>query len=800
MKRLILPLLVALAAASVSAEVVTTIRSYRFVQPLSLPTSLVRAEDGALFGMVTYAIYRWQADGTGFTVLKQVPVGSGALFGGRLAISGNTLYGATYAGGIGGGRQSVFRMNTDGTDYTVLRSGIPVPYAVERPGIVLSGDTLYGWGYKINTDGSGYQELAGFPAWDGLQDWHLDIQVSQDRIFGATTRDGKHGAGTVFSLRTDGSGYQALFDIPAKNHSNINDYLTLAGETLFGTRFGNTAQVFRIDTDGTGYQELIDDFSATGSNLSPERLHHSGGMLYGTSGSITDNHHTTALFRMDTQGAGYSVLKRLEGSLRILTVVEGTIYGLAQSPSGFSGGEDGLDAPGGALFRMNTDGTGFAVLHEFPFPDAFPDGRHPGSLTESGGMLYGVDYDNSGATRVFKMDVDGSGFTDLMPSDFPQVWFERYPLTVAGSTLFGIGGARLLQEEPYETTNGSLLRMESDGTDYQVLKEFTWPADAGESPASALAVSDTTLYGTINAASDEWGSPVHGGKIFKLNTDGTGYTILRTFVPTDDAISLYRSELVVSGNTLFGTDGGTVFRMDTDGGGFARLRDFPNDEVNSRVNPHLVLSGDTLFGTISTGYGDWLDPGSVFRLNTDGSALSVLKQFHDLDWSTDPPTNNEGVTPTVWAVRGDTLYGTTSAGGRFGFGTVFKVKTDGSGFAVIAQNGENTRWGWPSEFNQNLVLSGNALYWASEIGGRDGIGGIYRIDLTPTLSIARTAAGAVAVSWPSDGVDYVLQQNAESLDPLNWTDVAASVEDDGTTKTTTLNPDGDSQFFRLVEP
>jgi uncharacterized repeat protein (TIGR03803 family) len=88
----------------------------------------------------------------------------------------------------------------------------------------------------------------------------------------------------------------------------------------------------------------------------------------------------------------------------------------------------------------------------------------------------------------------------------------------------------------------------------------------------------------------------------------------------------------------------------------------------------LVLSGTTLFGTTMSGGSS--NRGTVFRLNTDGSAFTMLKQF----------TGSDGSDPLGGlALSGTTLYGTTSSGGNSNCGTVFKLATDGREFTVLKE-------------------------------------------------------------------------------------------------------------------
>src|SRR5882762_8490667 len=46
-------------------------------------------------------------------------------------------------------------------------------------------------------------------------------------------------------------------------------------------------------------------------------------------------------------------------------------------------------------------------------------------------------------------------------------------------------------------------------------------------------------------------------------------------------------------------------------------------------------------------------------------------------------TNSDGVHPGGLIISGNTLYGTTGQGGSSGNGTMFRVSTDGSGFANL---------------------------------------------------------------------------------------------------------------------
>jgi hypothetical protein len=70
----------------------------------------------------------------------------------------------------------------------------------------------------------------------------------------------------------------------------------------------------------------------------------------------------------------------------------------------------------------------------------------------------------------------------------------------------------------------------------------------------------------------------------------------------------------------------------------------------------------------------------------------------------------------------------------------------------------------------------------------------------PLLSVLRTATNTVAVFWPSASAGYQLQQNTNGVDTVNWSNVASTIQDDGTTKTLLVSPPSGNRFYRLIKP
>jgi len=384
-----------------------------------------------------------------------------------------------------------------------------------------------------------------------------------------------------------------------------------------------------------------------------------------------------------------------------------TLYGTAER-----GGSSGY----GTVFAVNTDGTGFTILHSFTATSgSFPnyinsDGANPvAGLILSGNTLYGTTFygGSSGAGTVFAINTDGTGFETL---------------------------------HNFTETSGFPSLINSDGA----------------FPSADLILSGNTLYGTTwRGGSSGWGT------VFAVNTDGTGFTNLYCFGGGSDG-ARPDAGLILSGNTLYGTAAGygtvvygTMFAVNTDGASFATLHSFTGDSDGADPVAGLLLSGNTLYGTAwsggSSGYG------TVFAVNTDGTGFTNLHSFTATSGPS-PSTNSDGTAPRAGLIlSGNTLYGTANGGGSSGRGTVFAVKTDGTGFTNLHSftttsgfSSTNSDGAYPQA---GLILSGNTLYGIARLGGSSGEGTIFSLSLPlpppPTLGFAQSGNEFI-LSWPTN--------------------------------------------------
>jgi uncharacterized repeat protein (TIGR03803 family) len=190
---------------------------------------------------------------------------------------------------------------------------------------------------------------------------------------------------------------------------------------------------------------------------------------------------------------------------------------------------------------------------------------------------------------------------------------------------------------------GLMLAGRVTGQTFTILHSFPSTTDAsggidGIYPVAGLTLSGTKLYGTTGD-----GGNGGVGTIFSLNTDGSEFTNLHYFAGGIEGGDPWGS-LAVSGDSLYGTtygggttSGGIVFKVNSDGAGFTSLHDFNAISTNfpgvnqdgNRPKAGLLLSEGVLYG--STIYGGIFGGGSVFKLNTNGTGYTVLHHFSS--WS-----------------------------------------------------------------------------------------------------------------------------------------------------------------------
>ncbi len=671
---------------------------------------LIQGSDGALYGTTEGGgrdnlgtVFKVNKDGSGYSALYSFnsTAGDGQdPVGGLVEGSDGALYGTTALGG-NTNAGTVFKLNKDGSGYLVLHSfsgldgRLPVARLIEG-----SNGTLYGTSYQggsnnvgtvfeLNKDGTSYSTLHSFSSteWDGRNPQGGLMEASDGALYGTTASGGKSSAGTVFKLNQDGSGYGTMLNFSAP--SGVGQYPAdpllegsdgaLYGTTIYGGN-ANAGTVFKLNKDGSGY-DLLHDFgiSHSGDGLNPV-----GGLVEGSDGALYGTTYQGGgfgpgtVFKLNKDGSDYSILHSFstadnDGRYPQYGLVEGSdgaLYGTT-----YGGGSNNA----GTLFKLNKDRTDYSVLRRFSLTGGDAWAPQAGLVEGSDGALYGttsIGCSNNSGT-VFKMNKDGSSYTVLR--SFGSAGEDgRYPYA---GLLEGSDGA--LYGTTYRggsNNSGTVFKMNKDGTDYNVLHSFSLTGGDGWAPQAGLVEgSDRALYGTTYQ-----GGSNNSGTVFKLNKDGTDYSVLHRFSLTGGDGWAPQAGLVEgSDRALYGTtysggsnNSGTVFKLNEDGTDYSVLRNFSGAGGDGRYPYAGLVEGNdgALYGTTYGGGSNNL--GTVFKLNKDGSGYSVLYNFSI--------TGGDGHNPQAALAMGrdGAFYGTTRNGGDLGFGTVFRLLVNSPPVAV----------------------------------------------------------------------------------------------------------------------
>lgn len=263
-------------------------------------------------------------------------------------------------------------------------------------------------------------------------------------------------------------------------------------------------------------------------------------------------------------------------------------------------------------------------------------------------------------TGVFTLLNSFDGFGGEVPYSGVTLGTDGY---YYGTTLYG--GASYY---------GVLYRMEANGT-YTLLHSFAGGADGMRPYAPPIEASDGNFYGTT------FGDATTGSTIYQYNPSTGTYASLIQLQESDGA-SVYAPLLQGFDGNLYGvasaggtSNVGTVFKLTTAGVLLAvyNIYSYPY-ENEVPIGPLIQASDGNFYGT--TAPGD-IPCGSVYRMGPEGAFTTIYK-FESYGYET--PCN-----PTAGLVQGSDgyLYGTTSAGGVYGDGAIFRLATSGGEYKTL---------------------------------------------------------------------------------------------------------------------
>jgi uncharacterized repeat protein (TIGR03803 family) len=274
------------------------------------------------------------------------------------------------------------------------------------------------------------------------------------------------------------------------------------------------------------------------------------------------------------------------------------------------------------------------------------------------------------------------------------------------------------------------------------LYSFTAGSDGSIPQAGLVWGGGGLLYGCTTNGGD------HGhGTVFSVSTNGA-FTALHSFTEGDDGAAPCGPLVVGSDGSLYGTTStggsnslnyGTLFKLAA-GGTVTPLYSFTQGSDGANPLGGLCFAGDgNLYGTTSAG-GD-SGNGTIFKATTNG-AVTPLYSF---------PGGSGGAMPEAGLTVGQdgSLYGTTAAGGSYNDGTIFKVTTNGVFTQLYAFTGGSD--GATPLAALALGADGN-LYGTASAGGTGANGVVFQVATNGLFTPLHAFAGGDDGATPLGGL------------------------------------------------
>jgi uncharacterized repeat protein (TIGR03803 family) len=277
---------------------------------------------------------------------------------------------------------------------------------------------------------------------------------------------------------------------------------------------------------------------------------------------------------------------------------------------------------------------------------------------------------------------------------------------------------------------GTLFKLSSSGQ-FTELHQFS--GTDGDNPIGALILdSSSNLWGTTSQGGSGWNPTVGNygyGTIFKYS-GGTVTNPVQFNINNGENV---QGGMATDGTNYYGTTNqggansfGTLFQYNSTTGQLTTLFHFKRYPNGSFPSADVVYDGKgNLYGTTNQGGGHSSASssccGTVWKYSLSSGTLTTLVSF---DGDTVPA---DGMFPTagVSLDANGNLFGTTSQGGTFSDGIVYKYSSIGALTTLATFNGSN------GQFPEgNLVFDSAGKLWGiTHQGGNPGYGTVY--DLTP---------------------------------------------------------------------
>jgi len=290
---------------------------------------------------------------------------------------------------------------------------------------------------------------------------------------------------------------------------------------------------------------------------------------------------------------------------------------------------------------------------------------------------------------------------------------------------------------------GTVYRIGADGT-FTIVYAFTGGKDGGIPGAGLTLSPDGSFYGSTTI-----------GTIYRLTPDGQ-ISVIYTFAGDEDGESPSGNLVLDKKGNLYGvtTFGGhyslgTLFRI-TPRGKEIQLHAFAEDQTDGGepTGGVVVDKAGNLFGTTPWGGSNY--SGTIFKVTPQGE-YSVFYNFAGGAAGEQPRSE-------LMIDKDGNFYGTTSAGGDYGYGTGFKLSPSGTESVLYSFKGHGSGDGAEPQSGVIADRQGNLYGTTTNDGGTPrGPGIVYKLAPDGTETVLHAFTGGkdgthVATSLVADGV------------------------------------------------
>ena len=321
---------------------------------------------------------------------------------------------------------------------------------------------------------------------------------------------------------------------------------------------------------------------------------------------------------------------------------------------------------------------------------------------------------------------------------------------------------------------------------------FTGGTDGNTPVASLIRGADGYLYGTT-----EFGGALGDGNVFKISTNGLITNIYSFTNGMDGGFPTNALMQAVDGNFYGVTENGgsqsvgSVFRL-TPAGVFSTVYSFTGGTDGKFPNGPLVQGADgSLYGTTQhSSIGRFIFYGVLFKVTTNG-AYTLL---YTLNF-------NDGHYPSAGMILGSNslFYGTAEFGGN-GNNNGFVFSTTAGGTMTSLVNFDGFDDGANPETPVVQGADGD-LYGTTSAGGQSGDGTVFRLDvgMPPPLTAPAWKNGNFTFTWIAPPGRMYQLQYVTNLNSTNWLNSGSPIVTSGGPVTASDPTGTDHQrFYRIL--